>query len=345
MKERIEYIDALRGFTMLLVVYAHVRLYGYHQIDDITPNSFNSFFLFIRMPLFFFISGFLFYKKERNHIGEFILNKAKIQLLPSFIFMFLYAFLFNYNFYDGLFDVYKLGYWFTIALFMFFIVFIAIDYILSLSHLSVRFKDYIWLIVALIFHFATTDKCMHLLGLYGKTSLFLGIIQFKYFLFFIIGILIKKHFKAFMNWKDKKYTMAILIIAFFVVTIPILKFSPLSHNVWFKHFIFIYTGCLGIFIIFLYFNKYQNSFTSQTLLGKTFQYIGKRTLDIYLLHYFFLPRDLEGLGNHFVNFANPCLEIFISIGLSFMVIGLCLITSNIIRISPWLGKHLLGAKK
>lgn len=58
MKERIEYIDTMRGFTMLLVVYSHVRLYGLYFDDSNIVSSFNSIFLLIRMPLFFFISGF-----------------------------------------------------------------------------------------------------------------------------------------------------------------------------------------------------------------------------------------------------------------------------------------------
>ena len=55
-ERRISYIDAMRGFTMILVVYSHIchfclgdSLIGYNRI----------FFLF-RLPCFFFISGWLF---------------------------------------------------------------------------------------------------------------------------------------------------------------------------------------------------------------------------------------------------------------------------------------------
>ena len=46
-KKRIEYIDAMRGFTMILVVYSHIIFFGYN--DDTIP-SFNSFFVNFRMP-------------------------------------------------------------------------------------------------------------------------------------------------------------------------------------------------------------------------------------------------------------------------------------------------------
>lgn len=58
--ERIRYIDALRGFTMLLVVFGHVMMFtfgigGYNSVI-------GSFFLTFRMPMFFFISGYIAYK-------------------------------------------------------------------------------------------------------------------------------------------------------------------------------------------------------------------------------------------------------------------------------------------
>ena len=55
--KRLEYIDALRGFTMILVVFAHIINYGYHITDAKaeTMDTFNNLFIRFRMPLFFFI--------------------------------------------------------------------------------------------------------------------------------------------------------------------------------------------------------------------------------------------------------------------------------------------------
>jgi fucose 4-O-acetylase-like acetyltransferase len=56
-KERIQYIDALRGFTMLLVVFAHVETFSFQYMENAT--FLGEFFKLFRMPLFFFISGFI----------------------------------------------------------------------------------------------------------------------------------------------------------------------------------------------------------------------------------------------------------------------------------------------
>lgn len=62
-KERIGYIDAMRGFTMLLVVYSHILYFGYGPLFMEHRTTFNDVFTIIYMPLFFFISGFVLYRK------------------------------------------------------------------------------------------------------------------------------------------------------------------------------------------------------------------------------------------------------------------------------------------
>lgn len=58
--KRISYLDALRGFTMILVVVSHVA--KFLDVETLSPGSLHYYFNNFRMPLFFFISGFVFYK-------------------------------------------------------------------------------------------------------------------------------------------------------------------------------------------------------------------------------------------------------------------------------------------
>lgn len=55
---RIQYLDCMRGFTMILVVYSHLVIFGY-QVDG--RNLMNGVFLLFIMPLFFWVSGYLAY--------------------------------------------------------------------------------------------------------------------------------------------------------------------------------------------------------------------------------------------------------------------------------------------
>lgn len=54
---RIEYIDALRGFTMILVVFSHIIEFCYNWSSEVF--SYNDIFILFRISLFFFISGFI----------------------------------------------------------------------------------------------------------------------------------------------------------------------------------------------------------------------------------------------------------------------------------------------
>ena len=90
---RIEYIDALRGFTMILVVFYHVALTCWHIIGMDVP-SIHPYLVQVRMPLFFFISGFVLYKAGIKwnllHIKQFLHKKFIVQIIPTIVFLVLY---------------------------------------------------------------------------------------------------------------------------------------------------------------------------------------------------------------------------------------------------------------
>ena len=65
-------------------------------------------------------------------------------------------------------------------------------------------------------------------------------------------------------------------------------------------------------IVFMYFRHYQQFFTKLSPIGASMQYIGRRTLDIYLLHFLFIP-DLPGLGLFKALYALSGFQTFIKI--------------------------------
>lgn len=60
--KRIDYLDALRGFTMILVVLNHVAAEYFGVAYN--PSNIHYYIAQFRMPLFFFVSGFVLYKKD-----------------------------------------------------------------------------------------------------------------------------------------------------------------------------------------------------------------------------------------------------------------------------------------
>lgn len=360
--KRIEYIDAMRGFTMLLVVYSHILVFSYENtlIYDLHAGglnligagegnalTFNSLFVLFRMPLFFFISGFILYKNDyiwniKNSM-VFIGKKSKIQLIPTVVFMALYIFCFDLPIANSFLSSGKQGYWFTFSLFEYFCIYVLYRFICHKLGKENGY-DIPLIILALLIYFGSFPQAIQLIGI--EQSKLIGIFSvpmLKYFLFFVFGTIVKKHFNNIQNILDNGYVTGAGISLFFVLTIYLLH-NGYFTNVAFNHIVLIIIALLGVLIVFCFFRKYQLSFTSETKLGSILQYIGRRTLDIYLIHYFFLPQNLDMVGKFFADNVNPAIEFAVSLILALVIVALCLIISNVIRISPILGHYLFGSK-
>lgn len=127
MKERLLYIDVLRGIAILTVVYSHILLFcvGYSETSFMT-DLLRKYFL----NAFFFLSGFMAYKKSPSltlyQTGYFheLWKKVKQLLIPTLVSGGLYCVYCAGNPYAFLADGAKGGYWFTIALFIMFVIYL-----------------------------------------------------------------------------------------------------------------------------------------------------------------------------------------------------------------------------
>ena len=338
-KPRIAYIDALRGLTMLLVVYHHIQFYSYHAVSD-----FNVFFVKFRMSLFFFISGWVLYKESRRWdfvtSKLFIIKKFKVQIISTFIFFILYVYLFNLNFYNAI-GASKFGYWFTYTLFFYFLFYITSVYITHFKNNSLL-EDIVVASVALIvlacYFIAKKDPNTAHQSIYG----IIGIPQWKYYVFFCFGTFVKKYFKQFVSITNNAQLMAVVIVSFFLLLFSeqiITNQLPIFYTISF----FLY-GFLGITILYTVFRKNEEWFATNQNISRWMQYIGRHTLDIYLLHYFFIPRNLQMIGEFFKSYPNPTIELFFSSALALIVIGICLLVSKVLCTSPTLANVLFGKK-
>lgn len=73
--KRVAYIDVMRGIGIFLVVFAHI-----HAAEG---KSINGFIYTFHMPLFFFVSGFVYRKKEEK-FQQFLRKKTAAIVVPYF---------------------------------------------------------------------------------------------------------------------------------------------------------------------------------------------------------------------------------------------------------------------
>ena len=115
--QRLDYIDKLKGMTILLVVMGHL---AEHSMD-ITTMPFNVMYASFHMPMFMFLSGIFAYKAFTDYslaeIGAWIRKKFLRVIVPFFIVGGFYGLVSTGNPLDVYIGTIG-GYWFLPALFI-----------------------------------------------------------------------------------------------------------------------------------------------------------------------------------------------------------------------------------
>lgn len=346
-KKRIGYIDAMRGFTMILVVYSHVLAYAFQSAPAF---SFNDIFITFRMPLFFFLSGFLMYKANRFLAGVdvlgFLKKKVIVQLVPTLIFTVAFCLIFHNSFKDLWFDKAKCGYWFTVTLFYFFTIYSIGDFLLG------KFLHGKWKVLAgsffalLVYGFSKYSLSAGCPWADSFLCGFVGYANLQYFIFFFFGAVIKAYFDSFQDLLDRKGAACCIIVGFvtiqFLLHLPQSKewiVSTLSYSAW--SLLKTVSGFFGIVTVFACFRRYRHYFENSAV-GSKLQAIGARTLDIYLIHLLLIYTNLSFFGDFLSRYNSPVMELFLVTAVSIIIIAICLFISSILRSSDVVAKLLFG---
>lgn len=333
-----EWLDAMRGFTMLLVVCSHIELFMVGK-----PNfSINELFGEFRMPLFFFVSGFVFYKRNFhfgiNEINTLLRKKIFVQILSPLVFLLLFCRIKNIDFCHSFLTAAKSGYWFTFVLFEFFLIYFALSVLMDKISLNGYKKDVLWIVIGLILYVATALGHQHI---EQNISGLFSIEKLPYILYFILGTRLRKNWHEVEAMFDDKYTVAVLVITFIGLNVFYDTFSQLPLGGVISVII---TAISGILLTIVFFRRYADSFSCNNRFGKIMQYVGRRTLDIYLIHYFFMESLIQCGILDFSGTSLSILQFLVCLIICVVVITGCLILSNMLRTSPLLGHYLFGAK-
>lgn len=339
---RIGYIDALRGLTMILVVYFHIAAYGFGSYELGCNNIIERF----RMPTFFFISGWLFYKAgriwNRQAITGMIRKKFMVQIVPTAIFMLLYLMLFNLLDISS-FGSDKKGYWFTFVLFEYFVIYILAEALLNKKNSNkgeMRVFVFILILSVAAFYYAKYyTRYATELGTWKDILGFLSFVKIRHIIFFWFGMFVRRHFDQFIHLTNNRYVTATLIILF----VAIIVWPVLLSTLGIEYITYLVAGLSGTVICFTFFRIHQEYFSQKTWYGRCLQLIGRQTLDIYLIHYFVLPYDLVQ-PDVWLPYHHNTPFIPMALILAIWVVIISLLISSILRISPLLAKYLFGAK-
>lgn len=343
MNKRIGYIDALRGITMLLVVFSHVEVFSFYYMESFI----NSLFITFRMPLFFFISGFIAYKEidwDKTYFVSMLKKKFMVQIVPTLFFCMLFYVVCLSESFVSFVEKGPRAYWFTVTLFWMFLLYYLTMYLFRKK--SDNAKNVFLCLLSVIG-----------IGVYMGSGLQwynLDIFPFHcvsylscYFQFFVFGVMCKKYYPTFERIVSSDMVKAVVLLAFIGCFIVLWKELFVDSVLIYRFNKILLIRYLGLFLVFALFYNYRNTFDSNNRIVRGLRFIGRRTLDIYLLHYFFLP-DLKSFASSYSFIFTPqntVIELVVVLSFSIVIVLMCLGVSAIIRSSSLLGHYLFGAKR
>ncbi|MCR5850815.1 MAG: peptidylprolyl isomerase [Bacteroidaceae bacterium] len=349
--KRLSWLDALRGFTMILVVAYHVAQVSFQETEK--TSAALPFLVLMRMPLFFFVSGFLAYKASFSwtipNALKLTWKKFKVQVIPTAVFLCLFViFRMKGDFLDGLLRLLasptKGGYWFTWVLLQMFIIYYIICYVgKSLTPSPSPRRGVLLLIAWAVSVFAYETLYLPKVFTYHKDVFFAysSLIQtIRYMQFFLLGNIVRRYWTQVERLFDSAWFFPFVVTLAVVCCADIFQLHTL-RTVWtnLPRTIAMYSLLL---LVVMFFRHYQTWFDEGKRAGRFLSFIGTRTLDIYLLHFLLLPKMPQVGAWLNANQPNFLLSIVLSVSVALVVIAFCLLASQLLRVSPFLQLYLFG---
>ena len=356
LNKRLSWLDALRGFTMILVVAYHVAQFAFHENEK--TSSALPFLVLMRMPLFFFVSGFLAYKATFSwtipNALKLTWKKFKVQVIPTLVFLCLFViFRMKGDFWDNFMRLMtsptKGGYWFTWVLLQMFIIYYVCCYVGNLLQKLVGKNN--WLAPLLLFAgwaasvFAYETLYMPKTFTYHKDLFFdySSLVQtIRYMQFFLLGNIVRRYWSRVEQLFDTSWFFPLVVTLAVVCCAEFFQLHTLK-KVWINlpRTTAMYALLL---LVVMFFRHYKTWFDGEKRAGRFLSFIGTRTLDIYLLHFLLLPK-LPQVGEWLnANQPNFLVSIVLSVSVALVVIAFCLLVSQLLRVSPFLQLYLFGKK-
>lgn len=353
---RLQYFDMMKGLAIYMVVMVHIFAFCTDGPDNIVLFRIIG---CVHMPLFFFVAGWFSCRTDKatgtlkapSIAKRFMQLMIPIAIVPVLWVWFMPHSGLSLKFsptISGLWHHYmKYGYWFTLCLFEIVLIYaLTVPLLRKCRNLFMEIATIImaWIFCFIFFKLAIPERYHSLIGTYNIMN---------YLPVFFFGVLASRHRKGFLRITQSGawVTAAILLL------IPTLyyninwEFFKDLYTV-FPYIIYIITPtmhiCLAIIAIAVIKPWAENAFAGGGARPITrgiaciWAFLGRKSLAIYLLHYFFLfPLEFcrEALSD--MNHAFVPMAVF-SFGIAGCIIACVLMVNAIISRSPLLALLLTG---
>lgn len=334
MNKRLGYFDAMKGFGILSVIYVHLFTMGMRAGEY--TSSIIPFIQLYFMPLFFFVSGYFSAKigniQKVAELKPIVLKKTRNLLVPTIVMFTLCVLYFRMNIVDYIIDSFKGGYWFTYVLFCISILYAVLTIVLKPFSKS----GGVHLLIVLCLHYLS--RHINVFDPIIKATSFDFIAA--YYFYFYMGVLLRKYEENIGCCINNKYVLTVSLI---IGVLPVLYDVP-----WYVKNVCRLILVYDILVVFRYYSSY---FESQNVFAKGLRLIGRNTLEIYFLHYFFLFRIygvdglLTTLSNDYCFRGHSCsslVELAIICPIAIGIAYVCIFVKKLIQPFPFAKQLCFG---
>jgi len=332
---RIEYIDAVKGFAILLMVMAHTIGWNFsdwtfltRDITELSVGELNAGVIWkliysFHMPLFFVISGYFTYKPGGVTLFNLFVGKIRRLLIPYISSGFLILFLKGYY-----------GYWFLFSLFELSIIGVLLFKLFS----KFNRKELWWVdLISIGIAYIVLRKFLNL-SFFENHFCDIGKAA-GYMLPFLFGMFLRKYEsikEKLLSWYE--FYIPFFIIMFFWRYLPIIEFDGVLFKIGdlFNKYLFSIMTSLMVIGCF----KQGISQRIQGILA----YMGKQSLEIYIFHLFFVIQ-LPVIGKFWIETNLPtCLvsQVLYSLLISCVAIIMSCKVSAFLKKNKIISKVLFG---
>lgn len=329
------YLDTLKGIAILLMVMGHVIPWTLGEADflhcslyELHGNQFFSSLVYkiiysFHMPLLFFVSGFLFYKSGINHDRHYLkdcLNRRVHRILIPYLMTGSLLWIGRGHW----------GYWFLQCLFFLNVIVGICFYLTDTFSLKKQKEIFLYLIVFVVLFLI--GKLLPNLESSTNGIVVIGKLV-NFYPAFLMGVLFRKYDGLKQFFQNDYCSTSCLILYLVLFSVSCIKAIP------YFTFIssFVMPLCMIVFLNALFVNK--------TKLWGGVNIVGKYSLEIYILHIFYVMVFNE-VGTFILTidsiFTNITFQIVYSFILSVVAIILSILTADFLKGSKALKRLLFG---
>ena len=144
---------------------------------------------------------------------------------------------------------------------------------------------------------------------------------------------------------SKDYVVTSLIFLSILLAIIFHKLDLVNTNISLFSVLMKIEGVVMLFVVFNCFFSTRSFWSKENRFAYVFRWVGRRTLDIYMLHYFFVFPTITSLKQFLVSNPNEILILLIASFFTIIIMAMSLLISSILRTSNFLSNWLFGVRQ